>query len=300
MFAALSGNIATTLLLLQSGASVNAINSVGRTASQMAAFVGNHTCVSVINTFISQDSIDYYTKPQGLESEAKLPSHLSGVVHRLVVRVNIHPVGIVLFLQQHPILLDYGPQVVRVLQAMSEKEMKRKDTNEVLGFKLHLLAYVVEFSCKKMGKDEDKEKTLNGIIKLWVKGRPEDGFAENLELFIRQGIRQFQYPDSAVLQQLVRSLAPVKIGDDPTALSLVCASINGQRMAVNDNVCATCGDTDCDVKKCSSCKSEQYCSHRCQKLHWSTHKQMCPFLAQQRKEVEAENAGLEEAQQKLE
>uniref|UniRef100_T1J016 MYND-type domain-containing protein n=1 Tax=Strigamia maritima TaxID=126957 RepID=T1J016_STRMM len=297
MFAALSGNIATTLLLLQSGASVNAINSVGRTASQMAAFVGNHTCVSVINTFISQDSIDYYTKPQGLESEAKLPSHLSGVVHRLVVRVNIHPVGIVLFLQQHPILLDYGPQVVRVLQAMSEKEMKRKDTNEVLGFKLHLLAYVVELVAKKWVK----MKTRKNIE--WdhqIVGRPEDGFAENLELFIRQGIRQFQYPDSAVLQQLVRSLAPVKIGDDPTALSLVCASINGQRMAVNDNVCATCGDTDCDVKKCSSCKSEQYCSHRCQKLHWSTHKQMCPFLAQQRKEVEAENAGLEEAQQKLE
>ena len=41
MFAALSGNESVILKLLNSGAKTHRTNSVGRTASQMAAFIGN-------------------------------------------------------------------------------------------------------------------------------------------------------------------------------------------------------------------------------------------------------------------
>lgn len=43
MFAALSGNENVILRLLNSGAKTHRTNSVGRTASQMAAFIGKYT-----------------------------------------------------------------------------------------------------------------------------------------------------------------------------------------------------------------------------------------------------------------
>ena len=39
-------------LLVQNGAKTDATNSVKRTPSAMAAFVGNHNCVAVINNFV--------------------------------------------------------------------------------------------------------------------------------------------------------------------------------------------------------------------------------------------------------
>ena len=51
--------------MLEAGAKTSPKNSVGRTATQMAAFVGQHACVSLINNFFSLDDLAYYTKIQG-------------------------------------------------------------------------------------------------------------------------------------------------------------------------------------------------------------------------------------------
>ena len=60
-----AGNTTITRLILEAGAKTTPVNSVGRTATQMAAFVGQHACVSLINNFFSVDDLAYYTKPQG-------------------------------------------------------------------------------------------------------------------------------------------------------------------------------------------------------------------------------------------
>lgn len=39
-------------------------------------------------------------------------------------------------------------------------------------------------------------------------------------------------------------------------------------------VCATCGEEKVS-KKCSQCKSVQYCDRDCQKYHWFVHKKYC-------------------------
>lgn len=44
-----------------------------------------------------------------------------------------------------------------------------------------------------------------------MKGRDEDGFLEFQERLIRQSLKEFPYVSSALLQQLVRQIAPVKI-----------------------------------------------------------------------------------------
>lgn len=44
-----------------------------------------------------------------------------------------------------------------------------------------------------------------------LKGRPSDGFPVYQEKIIRESIRKFPYCEATLLQQLVRSIAPVEI-----------------------------------------------------------------------------------------
>ena len=50
-------------------------------------FTGNHKCVAVINNFVPKSEVDYYTVPQGLETEPKLPPRFATPLHRFVIQV---------------------------------------------------------------------------------------------------------------------------------------------------------------------------------------------------------------------
>ena len=78
----------------------------------MAAFVGNHHCVSVINNHVPKENVLYYTKwvffviqqkdsqkygtvvlrKQPFEEQPKLSSELAKPLHNLVMSMNTHPV----------------------------------------------------------------------------------------------------------------------------------------------------------------------------------------------------------------
>lgn len=49
--------------------------------------IGNHACVSVINNFVPRGAIDYYTVPQGLDKEPRLPPFLAAPLHKFVMQV---------------------------------------------------------------------------------------------------------------------------------------------------------------------------------------------------------------------
>ena len=53
-----------------------------------------------------------------------------------------------------------------------------------------------------------------------VKGRESDGFPEMQDRLVRQALKEFPYPESQLLQQLVRQIAPIKIvsAEAPTKL----------------------------------------------------------------------------------
>lgn len=44
----------------------------------------------VINNFIPKADVDYYTIPQGLETEPKLPPILANPLHKFISQVSIH------------------------------------------------------------------------------------------------------------------------------------------------------------------------------------------------------------------
>ncbi|XP_023400149.1 ankyrin repeat and MYND domain-containing protein 2 isoform X2 [Loxodonta africana] len=250
MFAALSGNKDIVWVILEAGAETDIVNSVGRTAAQMAAFVGQHDCVTIINNFFPRERLDYYTKPQGLDKEPKLPPKLAGPLHKIITTTNLHPVKIVMLVNENPLLAEEAAlnKCYKVMDLICEKCMKQRDMNEVLAMKMHYISCIFQ-KCINFLKDGDNK--LDTLIKSLLKGRATDGFPTYQEKIIRESIRKFPYCEATLLQQLVRSIAPVEIGSDPTAFSVLNQAITGQVI---------------------------YCDQTCQKTHWFAHKKVCKNL----------------------
>uniref|UniRef100_A0A8D8VIP2 Ankyrin repeat and MYND domain-containing protein 2 n=2 Tax=Cacopsylla melanoneura TaxID=428564 RepID=A0A8D8VIP2_9HEMI len=268
-FAALSGKDDVCACLLSAGAKTNATNSVGRTATQMAAFVGNHKCVAVINNYIGKSDVDYYIVPRGLETSPKLDAILSEPLHNFIMQVNIHPVRVALNLL--PSLINHLPPVRKVVTLMSEKQMKAgPETNEIMSFKLHYLAFIIGEvqKCKQGDKECD-------LVELFVRKvhRPIHG-EKYVEMFVRDCVREFPYRECMVFKQMVSSLSRSG-GDSIPALSVLTTAINGHRGFADDTQpCATCAEESA-TKKCSKCKVVRYCDRECQRLHWFIHKKEC-------------------------
>ncbi|KPJ05062.1 PREDICTED: ankyrin repeat and MYND domain-containing protein 2 [Papilio xuthus] len=280
-FGALSGNSDVCKLLLNAGAKPTATNSVGRTASQMAAFVGNHHTVATINNFVPLSEISYYSIPRGQQTEPYLPPVLVDPLHKFVLGVNIHPVRLALNLQSSPALLDNADKASKVLELLSKKEMTRgSDTNEVMAFKYHYLSYILNeifnIRDKQKPNTESKEEKKHDPIEIFSKKllKPgKDGVSLDLmDAFLKDCVREFPYRECTTFHQMVTSLTSK---DPPPALSVINCTINGQRGFVDAiPYCSTCGEEK-PAKKCSKCKTVQYCDRECQRLHWFVHKKAC-------------------------
>lgn len=252
----------------------------------MAGFVSNHKCVSTINNFVARSEVEYYTKVQGQQTEPSLPPTLLDSFHKFLIQPNIHPVRICLNLQQFGVLPEHYKTVKKVLELMTDREMKRsKDINELMAFKYHYLAWVVKeiilcrdhFQARKNQQDKDsKSDYLEMFIKRVLKPN-RDGHLEYMEVTIRECVREFPFRECTIFQQVVRQLASKE--NNMTALEVLKQAINGQRGFQDLNAfCSTCGDEKPD-KKCSKCKQVQYCDRECQRLHWWLHKKECARLS---------------------
>lgn len=282
-FAALSGNPDVCLQLLLAGVNQNSINSVGRTAAQMAAFVANHKCVATINNFVPRADIEYYTKLQGLQTEPSLPPFLLDSFHKFVIQPNIHPVRVCLNLQKFAIVSEHFSTVRKVLELMTEREMKKSsDINELMAMKYHYLAWIVKeiIECRDhfMARNQEKSESKSDYLEMFIKRvlKPnKDGQLDYIEMTIRECVREFPHRECTVFQQVVRQLASKEF--ELTALETLKQAINGQRGFQDFTLCSTCGDEKPD-KKCSKCKQVQYCDRECQRLHWFIHKKECGKL----------------------
>ncbi|XP_029299077.1 LOW QUALITY PROTEIN: ankyrin repeat and MYND domain-containing protein 2-like [Cottoperca gobio] len=292
MFAGLSGRTDITSMMLDAGAETDHANSLGRTAAQMAAFVGQHDCVTLINNFFSLAKLEYYTRPHGLDREPRLHPTLAGPLHKIIMTTNLNPVKIVMLVKENPVLVDVEvlEKCHQVMDLLCEQCVKQQDMNEVLAMKMHYISCVLQKCLAFLQKRDDK---LDALVKSMLKGRDSDGFPQYQERFIRDCIRKFPYCEATLLQELVRSIAPVEIGNYPTAFSVLTQAITGQMTFVDADYCATCGEKGAD-KRCSLCKALTYCSLTCQKLHWFTHKKMCRSLQEQDADLDKDTPRLKE------
>jgi hypothetical protein len=71
--------------------------------------------------------------------------------------MNAHPVRVALILKEEPLLLSNLAKVCHILELMSDREFKnRRDVNEVLALKYHMLHYIIK-DIKKQVRLNDEE-----------------------------------------------------------------------------------------------------------------------------------------------
>ena len=78
--------------------------------------------------------------------------------------MNTHPVRVALILKSEPILLENVAKVCQILELMSDREFKnRRDVNEVLSLKYHILHYIVK-DIKKQVRKSDFQFSRNWVM----------------------------------------------------------------------------------------------------------------------------------------
>ncbi|KAH8266038.1 hypothetical protein KR038_001073 [Drosophila bunnanda] len=285
-FAALSGNAHVCRQLLDAGIRPGAINSVQRTAAQMAAFVGNFACVETINNYVTRSSLEYYTQLHGQQTEPQIPPSLLPSFHAFVTEINLHPVRIALNVQSLGLLRILG-SLRKTLALMCEKEMqKTHDINELLAFKFHYQGWILAelIRCEEQFKAQHKETAeanKSDFLEMFVKRVLKEnklGQLDYVEYTLRECAREFPVRECTIFRQIALQLGSK---DAPPALTILRNAINGMRGFVDEaSYCSTCGAEKPD-KKCSKCKAVQYCDRECQRLHWFMHKKSCARLLAQ-------------------
>ncbi|CAH8450978.1 unnamed protein product [Schistosoma curassoni] len=300
------GNIEVVELLLHYGARINDVNSIGRTASQMAAFVGNHNVVTLINNYLEREEIAVYVSKSQL-----LPEHVS-TIHKLVLQLNISPVKVFLLMNNEietcsrsgenyeKCMLTHWRCIHTILEDLCNKYFTPHLTHEPLSLKLHLLACCI----RRAGEYYDKEPKITDIqdrassplkqlIRKFLVGTEPYGLPLGQEQFLRQSLTSFPHHQSTLWRHIVQQISPLDLGRMPTAFSVLTKTINGTIIynARPLELCATCGDgpelgKPGTLKACQQCKITSYCSVSCQRLHWFTHKKFCSVIKKHKKELE--------------
>ncbi|KAK2573224.1 Ankyrin repeat and MYND domain-containing protein 2, partial [Acropora cervicornis] len=251
MCAAYKGKAEMCELLIAQGADVNSNYHEHQYTSLMFSCLSGSVDATRVLLEAGARDLEYFTKPRGLEKEPRLSAALVPVLHKFAVSQKLSPIKIVMNLQDNMVLVENSKSLVNVLELLAEANVKGKEMNEVLAMKMHYLAFILK-KCARWHNSLEGKGGIEGL----TKGRSSDGFFINEEDLVRQAIKEFDYHECTIFKQLVQTIAPVEKGQDPTALSVLTQTVG-------------------------------YCSVRCQKLHWSTHKKFCKQLA---KEYEKELA----------
>uniref|UniRef100_A0AC35TP10 MYND-type domain-containing protein n=1 Tax=Rhabditophanes sp. KR3021 TaxID=114890 RepID=A0AC35TP10_9BILA len=287
MFAALAGNARICQMLLEAGVNSEAVNIIHKTAGELAAFTGQHECVSVINSYISYADVDRIVHPNGSKSSEIFPGEFIKFIHDIVRGNELHPVKIVFKLLGTDVLKDRHKKFVWVIDRLFERQLRYKSSNEMLSLKLwfiyfplnEMLKYID--SCHRKaeseGKELNEEQLLNEYAKMICHMKEGSVVREFEEKLLRNTILAFPYKNSLIYQNLGKTMNKIKFGDRPSAYTLIMQSLFGQRLVMVSGMCAVCGI--CSKLKCPKCKSA-YCSQTCQKFDWPCHKKCCKFLCE--------------------
>ncbi|CCD67941.1 Dauer abnormal formation protein 25 [Caenorhabditis elegans] len=281
MFAALSGKQDVCRLLMDSGARMYLVNGIGKTASELAAFVGHHECVAIINNHITIDVIEDLLRPKvngKYEGAEEYPDELAVFIHSLCGSHEIHPVKIIFRFSKYPDSLKYKKKILYVIDRVFEKQLRCKESNEIMSLKLWLILFSMRETSKFVESNKEKspeEASLQyaKLISTWQEG---DETRRALDVMLRNAVASFPYKHSLLHDTLQKALQKSQIGERPSAYEYIVQALFGQRIAAVCQFCSVCGHPGAK-KRCTQCKLA-YCSQECQKFDWPIHKKVCSFL----------------------
>src|SRR5262245_52672000 len=108
-----------------------------------------------------------------------MPLELAPLVHDLSRTYNVHPVYTLLYLLDHSQLLQHKKQLLYVIEQLFERQMRQKETNEVLSvirafiatitallqikaFKLHIILMTLKEAFDFIGKQNNRDAEAAG------------------------------------------------------------------------------------------------------------------------------------------
>ncbi|KAI3410097.1 hypothetical protein GPALN_006459 [Globodera pallida] len=192
MFAALSGNGRLCQLLLDAGANSLAQNMIGKTAAELAAFVGQHECVSIITNYISFRDVDLILHPKGAESDVIYPPELVQFIQLLTRTHAFHPVKLTFDVSENGLVWQHVKKTVFTLDTLFEKQLRSKQPNEVLSLKLWIVLYTfreltkfVDERLKKAAGDKNEQQFALQFGRALLQDEPNDRVRNNEERFVR-------------------------------------------------------------------------------------------------------------------
>ena len=85
-----------------------------------------------------------------------------------------------------------------------------------MSLKYHILHFIVKDIEKQYEKDQKQDPPAKTpFIERWIKwqlvGREEDGFPVYQENFLRQGVKEFPFPESQLFKMLVTNFSHCKV-----------------------------------------------------------------------------------------
>lgn len=298
MFAALAGKPELCKVLMDAGAYAQKTNTINKTASEMAAFVGQHECVTIINNHVCIDEVEKLLHPKGTDSEEQFPVEFVRFCHGLTSSHKIHPVAILFHLRENATHLERNKKILWVVDRIFEKQLRCKEANEVMSMKLWLVLITLREIFKFM---EEKTKGGTGPLpskadlcttyaKYLLKMDPADKVRLNLDRHLRGAIVAFPYRQSLLFETMVKAMAKTQFGERPSAYEYIVQALFGQRIFALNKFCSTCGGPGAN-KRCPICKLP-YCSQECQKFDWTIHKKVCASIASRNETGEEMGEGL--------
>ncbi|KAF2345438.1 hypothetical protein FHG87_023807 [Trinorchestia longiramus] len=98
----------------------------------MAGFVGQTSCVALINNHVDRSELKRYTQPQSEHQTTRLDPEAEQPLYEFMMQINLHPVHLVLCVGRSPALLRHLRPAAAVLDHLSRAETKRSsNVNEM-------------------------------------------------------------------------------------------------------------------------------------------------------------------------
>uniref|UniRef100_A0A8R1I2F8 Uncharacterized protein n=1 Tax=Caenorhabditis japonica TaxID=281687 RepID=A0A8R1I2F8_CAEJA len=222
------------------------VNSIGKTASELAAFVGHHECVAVINNHISVELIEEFLRPK-INGEyvggEEYPDELATFIHSLCGSHEVHPVKIIFRFSKYPDSITYKKKILYVIDRIFERQLRCKESNEIMSLKLWLILFFMRETAKYVESNPGKspeEASLQyaRMISAWNEG---DVVRRPLDILLRNAVVAFPYKHSLFYDTLVKSLNKSPVGQRPSAYEYIVQSLFGQRIVAVCQFCSVCG-----------------------------------------------------------
>lgn len=297
MLAALGNKVDVVKLLLEKGANKRELNSVNRTAADMAGFVGLGRIANLINCYLKyEDTIEPFTRCLELEDKPRLESHQLGrKLHEMILLPSLHPIRLLYYVLENSEIMRCIQPCIFVMEKLSGIYLRSKHNDDTISFKFHYLAELLN-TCKSLyensaefkASQEFNDKDFESFLMKYLR-RLNSRKTTSETIYTKPVLNELvmkcmlSYPHNTATNQSLRfalsklSLMKPEQESGFDAMLILAQTLNGagsMSFGAHYEDCEVCREKE-NNKKCTLCKKAYYCGPFCQKVDWPRHKKEC-------------------------